>query len=159
VATILLPSLLEGTSRVERSILSSELSGPGEEVFNELLVSGVCGISLTPSVVLGVDDIKEFRGALLSAEKEASSDLKLGLLTEDNDAGETILTNTIQALNESTAEVRSVQELLQIVVVLVVSEPQGVSLVKVFPEPAKSMKLKLIQHNCYVLAEAVGIGR
>lgn len=120
------------------TIRLNELAFLVKEVLNESLVGGVVDVSLAPSV--GVDVLAhlglELRGTLSAADQEHGVDFRVVVLAEDDDDTEGILAGRLETLDETTSQVGGHEELGEILVVEVVSEPDGPAFgLVVLPEP------------------------
>jgi len=133
--------LLEDLDVSDLSVdLAAELALLVEEVLNQGLVVSAGEISLAPGV--GVDVLAhvggELRGTLSAADEEAAVDLGLVVLTEGDDDTKGVLASSLETLGEATGQVGGHEHLGEILVVLVVSEPEGPSIgLVVLPEPGK----------------------
>jgi len=124
----------EGTSG-----LLSELSVPGPVVFDQSLVGGVLNIGLSPVIELVVVALGHFLGDLSATEEPGTTDGELGLLSEDQHATETVLSELVEALEPSTNKVVGLEELIELIVILVLGEPDAPAvLLEVLPEPGES---------------------
>ena len=122
---------------------------PGEESVDVLPGGLVVHISdLGELVGLVVGAVSDLKGHILTTEDEDAVDLVVVVLTEDTKGAEGVLAGGLEALEEAAEEVAGHVDLLVLLVVLVLGEPDGVTLkVDVLPEELDGVLLVAVGHG------------
>jgi len=100
---------------------------PGEVVLNELLVLGRVVVQLLPVVVGVVIHLLHLLGHISTTEEPDGGNLEFGFLAKDGQGAEAVLPQPVQTLDEAAKQVSSHEQLLALIVVLVVTEPEGIA--------------------------------